>query len=264
LNGDPALLKEFHDAYSKMISAVIPKFASLTGKDSGEVFEAHFRREIPEWAVTFPELEASLVPGLGPQGTRQVEDAIKAGKYQNAIDRLVGFKSEIKADLLADRKMIFDPFLQSDDGSTSMPRWDYLSTPQKAQPARVRIGPGAFSSVSYLYSVIMHEYQHVLWQQTLPHQEESHLLHSQGFMTPDEVEASAWELIHGTETGLARLPDRIAIIWENLNEAFWKLDAKAQASERQLAVRALQKAKDFLKGSQLTLVPFSPPSSVNP
>jgi hypothetical protein len=50
LNGDPALLKEFRDAYRKMISVVVPKFASLTGKNPTEVFQAH-RREIPEWAL---------------------------------------------------------------------------------------------------------------------------------------------------------------------------------------------------------------------
>jgi hypothetical protein len=50
LNGDPPLLKEFRDAYRKMISVVVPKFASLTGKTATEVFQAH-RQEIPEWAL---------------------------------------------------------------------------------------------------------------------------------------------------------------------------------------------------------------------
>lgn len=50
LNGDPPLLKEFRDAYRQMISVVVPKFASLTGKTANEVFQAH-RAQIPEWAL---------------------------------------------------------------------------------------------------------------------------------------------------------------------------------------------------------------------
>jgi hypothetical protein len=50
LNGDPALLKQFRDAYRKMISVVVPKFASLTRKTATDVFQAH-RGEIPDWAL---------------------------------------------------------------------------------------------------------------------------------------------------------------------------------------------------------------------
>ena len=253
LNGDPDLLKEFHDAYYEMISAVVPKFASLTGKNLGEVVQAHIR-EIPDWALKMPELRASLVPGLGPEGTREVEDAIKARKYQDAIDRLVGFKSEIKADLLAGRKMIFDPFLRSDDAVTSMPTWDYITN--KAEPPQVKIGPTAFRSVSYLYSVIMHEYQHVLWQQTLPHQKISHKAHEQRYESPDEVEAGAWEILHAKETGLAGDPNSIAQIWEELNEVFQKLDPKAQKEERPLVLRAFQQANTLVKGSDNKLSPL--------
>jgi Domain of unknown function (DUF4157) len=202
------------------------------------------------------------VPGLGPARATYVEDLIKEGDFDGAINSLLGFKYidyEVDLNLLADRRMIYDPSLRSSDGSTSMPAWDYLSTPPKAKPATVRIGPGAFSSLPYLYSVIMHEYQHVLWQQSLPNQKESNLLHSQGFATPDEVEAGAWELLHATESGIGGLPDKVAQIWENLNDFFWKLDAQSQAQERALVVRAFQKAKTLMKGSQLPLVPFSPP-----
>lgn len=58
LNGDPARLKEFRDAYRDMILAVVPKYASLTGKTPAEVFRAH-SREIAEWAA--PEEDISSV-----------------------------------------------------------------------------------------------------------------------------------------------------------------------------------------------------------
>jgi hypothetical protein len=196
------------------------------------------------------------VPGLGPVRTQDVEDLIKAADFQGAIDTLVGYKYmdyEIDFNLLADKKMTFDPQLTASDGTTSMPSWDFVSG--KAVPPKVRIGPSAFSSVSYLYSVIMHEYQHVLWQQTLAHQGISNLAHQQGFESPDEVEAGAWEILHATETGLARLPDKIADIWKNLNTAFSKLAAQDQASERPLVLRAFRKAKDIVRGSQVTLDP---------
>ena len=200
------------------------------------------------------------VPGLGPVRTQDIEDLIKANDFQGAIDTLVGYKYmdyDIDFNLLANKKMTFDPQLTADDAVTSMPSWDYISG--KAVPPTVRIGPSAFSSVSYLYSVIMHEYQHVLWQQTEAHQQLSNLTHQQGFESPDEIEAGAWELLHATESGLARLPDKVAQIWEDLNKSFWRLAAQEQASERPLVVRAFQKAKDFVKGSPITLVPFNAP-----
>jgi hypothetical protein len=71
LNGDPAVLKELRNGYSSMISVVVPKFASLVGKNPNDVFEAH-RREIPEWAR--PEEDVSSVvtavePAAGVQTT---------------------------------------------------------------------------------------------------------------------------------------------------------------------------------------------------
>jgi hypothetical protein len=213
-------------------------------------------------AVSKPAALPDTVPGLGPARTKEVEDLVNAGDRQGAVDTLVGYKYmdyEIDLNLLLNKRMIYDPTVTWADGTTAMPSWDYLSTPQKAVPARVRIGPSAFTSVAYLYSVIMHEYQHVLWQQALANQQVSHLLHAQNLGTPDEVKAGAWELLHATETGVARLPDKIAQIWANLNDSFWKLDAKAQASERPLVLLALQKAKDLMKGSKLTLVPFASP-----
>lgn len=212
-------------------------------------------------ASSKPAPQADIAPGLGPARAEEIKLLLDAKDFQGAVDALVGFKFmdyEIDLNLLAGKRMLFDPSLTSADGSTSMPSWDYLSTPQKAQPPTVRMGPGAMSSVSYLYSVVMHEYQHVLWQQTLPHQNESHLLHSQGFETPDEVRASAWELLHANESGIARIPSKVSRIWSNLNESFWKLDKQAQASERPLVTRAFQKATTLVKGTGVALDPFAP------
>jgi hypothetical protein len=204
------------------------------------------------------------VPGLGSALTQRIEQLIAAKQMQEAVDVVTWYAGEglgkayrVDTSLLLDDRMTFDSSVTSADAVTSMPAWDYLAN--KAEPAKVRIGPSAFSSAPYLYSVIVHEYQHVLWQQSLSHQKESHLLHGQGFETPDEVEASAWELLNATETGLVNLPNDVAHVWKTLNGMFWKLDAQSQAQERPLALRAFQKAKDLTKTSKTPLVPFSPP-----
>ena len=214
---------------------------------------------------TTPAPQTNTSPGLGPTRTQMVQDCINANDFQGAVDTLVGFKYmdyEIDFDLLANKKMVFDPNLTSSDATTSMATWDYINN--KANPATVKIGPSAFSSVPFLYSVVMHEYQHVLWQQTLAQQQISSQAHQQGFVAPEEVEAGAWELMNAGQTGIAKMPGKVAQIWSNLNKSFWGLDAQSQKSERPLVLRAFQKAKDYIKGSQVTLDPFAAPSTTNP
>ena len=119
------------------------------------------------------------VPGLGPARTQDVEDLIAAHDRQGAVNALAHYKAmnyAIDVSLLVSKRMTYDAGLTSSRGTTAMPSWDYVSTPPKAEPAKAKIGPSAFSSASYLYSVILHEYQHVLWQQTLAHQQTSIVL----------------------------------------------------------------------------------------
>lgn len=197
---------------------------------------------------------------LTPTRTKELETLIAGGYFQEAVSRLVGYKhfdKEINLDLLANRTMTYAPGLTSDDGVTLPGSWDHLQN--KAQPASVKIGPTAFASLPFLYSVIMHEYQHVLWQQTLAHQQESELLHQQNFTAPDEIRAGAWELLHADVTGIARFPDKVGQIWKNLNDFFWKADAKTQAEERPLMTKAFEKAKALVKGSSVALVAFRAP-----
>jgi len=214
---------------------------------------------VQRWKFLKPEpmprhVIPNTVPGLGLTRTQLVQDAIDHDDRQDAIDKLVRFTG-INTSLLANGKIAYDPDLKSDDGTTAMPSWDYINN--KADPAKVKIGPGAFSSVSYLYSVIWHEYQHVQFQQSLSNQKLMHDAQGHGGMDTDEVEASAWELLHATETGLASQPDKIAEVWKQLNDEFWQLDPAAQAAKRPLALRALGEAQRFVRGSQVNLHPFS-------
>jgi hypothetical protein len=204
-------------------------------------------------------------PGLGPQRALAVNDLIDVDDFQGAIDMLVHYKSvdgEIDLSLLEGRKMYFDESVTDKDARTAQPFWEY--DVGRARRPKIRIGPSAFKSgVPYLYSVIMHEYQHVLWRQTLAHSKLAEETEGHGGMNTDEVQAYAWELLHATETGLALLPDRIAVVWENLNEEYWQLDPAAQQNSRPLVMRALAKAQDYVKGSQERLVPLRPPSTIS-
>ena len=210
----------------------------------------------------FPQPQPNPVPGLGPRPAQDTDDMIKAGDFQGAIDMVLFYahfgidrNPSIDDNLLAQRTMTYDPKLTV-DGLTSNPTWNYINN--RADPPTVRIGPGAFSSVSYLYSVIMHEYQHVLFQQSVSNQTLSQQARGHGGMDTEETEASAWEILHAQETGLEHMPDEIAQIWKTLNGEFWQLDAAAQANTRPLAMRALTEAQRFVRGSQVSLVPFSP------
>jgi hypothetical protein len=206
----------------------------------------------------------NVAPGLGQKQAQDIDTMIKAGNFQGAVDMVVFYAGggiaknySIDESLLADGKMTFDAGVTWADATTNMASWDYINN--KADPAKVRIGPGAFSSVAYLYSVIMHEYQHVLFRQSLPNQQISHQAKGHGGMDTDEVEASAWEILHAGETGLDRLPDKIAHVWSTLNDEFWQLDPAAQNKSRPLATRAFQEAQRMVKASKVSLDPFKRP-----
>jgi hypothetical protein len=204
---------------------------------------------------------APIAPGLGATISQTVAGLITAGKFQEAVDAVVAKKAAdgaINTSLLAGNKMLFSPTTTSDDATTSMPSWDSINN--RADPATVKVGPSAFTSgVPYLYSVIMHEYQHVLFQQTKANQEISHTAHEQGLGSPDEVRAGSWEIMHAEESGLDKMPDKIAQIWNNLNASFWKMASNDQTPEKPMVTRAFQKAQALTRGKNVQLDPFTQP-----
>lgn len=218
----------------------------------------------PEVAATF----GLAVPGLGLEKTAKVEELIKNKDRQAAVDLVaqnagtgMSGGTNIDTKLLAEGKMTYDREVTWADGVTSMPSWDYIKN--KAEPAKVRIGPGAFSSAPYLYSVIIHEYQHVLWNQTLKNQEIGRETHEEGRegggAYTSEAQAYAYELLHLEESGLAKVPEKIAEVWRHLNEEFWTLDQATQKAMRPKVQQALTQAKRFVKGTKVELDPFKEP-----
>lgn len=208
------------------------------------------------------------IPGLGPEMKDKVEQRIKVRDAQGAINLIVKYGggaggSNIDTKLLTGGKMEWDPTIEAEDAVHDMSSWDYLNN--KAEPAKVRVGPKAFSSVPYLYSVIMHEYQHVLWNQTLENQtigRESHEDGRQGGgKFTSEVEAYAYELLNAKESGLSQIPEKIAGVWSNLNDEFWTLDQPTRTKMLPKVQKALEEAKRLVRGSQVMLVPFARPAA---
>lgn len=178
---------------------------------------------------SLPQIDSHPVPGLGPERTASVEAAIRAGRFQGALDLLLRAKvadNTIDLTLLKDKTITYDPTLTSVSASTDMPSWDYIAN--KARPSTVTVGPSSFSSVPYLYSVVLHEYQHVLQRQSLKSQEANQKAHEDHGTSTNEVEAYAWELEHAAERGLGGVPDKVAEIWKELNDAFWGMYADDQ------------------------------------
>ena len=203
------------------------------------------------------------VPGLGPARTKEIQDAINAKDFQGALDLFVNYKYmdyEIDFNLLTDGKVVFKPDLTSDAGHTKMMNWNWLEN--KAEPATVEIGPDAFSSVPFLYSVVMHEYQHVLWGQSFENQDREGKAQAKKMKSTGEVEASAWELLHANESGIDRLPDQAAKIWKTLNTEFWMfLSPPDQSKMQPLVLRAQRRAQQIVQGTGETLVPFKRPTT---
>lgn len=209
--------------------------------------------------------QADPSPGLGPAVEKNVETLLQQQKYQEAINAIVSKKikdGEIDKNIASNMKMVYDPSYKDNDATSGMPGWDYLEN--KAEFTKVRIGPSAVTSVQYLYSVIMHEYQHVLYRQTEPNFRESRDDANQGYQRRDEVLAGTWEIMHAQETGLDKTPDEIASRWKILNDAYWHSSPKAQKAQKAAVEGAYKKAQSIVKGSKASLVPFASPSSVNP
>jgi hypothetical protein len=138
-----------------------------------------------------------------------------------------------------------------------MQGWDYITN--RAEKTYVRIGPGAFSSVAYLYSVVMHEYRHVLQRQSLANQETESRLRAAGLKSINEVEAYALEQLNATESGIKDLPERVASVWASLVDEYGQLDTPEKRKARPLAERARARAQAMIRGSSETLAPLPTP-----
>jgi hypothetical protein len=209
--------------------------------------------------VRSPELSGPQpdVPALGSAVKAEIEKKIKQRDPQGALDLLVKTKIQdgtIDPALLEGGAMEYDPDLTSAHGISSMQFWDAVK--ERARPTAVRISPGAFSSVAYLYSVVMHEYQHVLQRQSRANQDTEDRLRAAGSKSTNEVRAYAWELLNAERTGVKELPDKVASIWASLVEEYGLLAAPERKQAASVVKQAQARAQAMVKGSGETLAPL--------
>ena len=99
-------------------------------------------------------------------------------------------------------------------------RWTVASTP------RVTVHPVGFTDVGWLYSTIMHEYQHVL-QFNAGYNNDPN---SAVVIASDEVEAYLWEIENANQTGVINNPAQLHDVGNRLTGHFNALDAAHQAT----------------------------------
>jgi hypothetical protein len=162
----------------------------------------------------------SKVPDLKAETVMEVEKKIKDGKKQEAINLIL---KEIKASKMPNlekcdgKTMTYDSTIAGEGLTTCT----YDPATNKALKIVVKIGDKAFSSVAWLYSSMMHEYQHV----------------NQFLSNPKGVPANpamsdfaayTWEIHHAHETGVIKEPDKMKDLGKRLKMQGWDQMTKAE------------------------------------
>jgi hypothetical protein len=207
--------------------------------------------------VAVPSKEA---PGLPENVAIEVTKLLAAKKRQAALDVLVahlGTTGEIDLSFLEGKKMHYNRAVAGEGLSPEPGYQKDAFGGLVSRPTPVRIAPGAFNKgLSWLYSVVMHEYQHVLQfhdpgakgttgQVTIP-----------WLVERQEVEAYAWEVLNASKTGLDQKPKLLKERWRRLHEEHWlKLGPKGRKLMNALYVSAHAEAVKLLPGVKLGFKP---------
>jgi hypothetical protein len=132
----------------------------------------------------------------------------------------------------------------------------------KAKPVSSNIGSDAFGQskgLPFLYSTIIHEFQHV--QQMQKKDESKALIPDQGndesTHLQQEVEAYGTELIHAKETGLFNNPEQMDDTWTRLQQRWQDLPEDRKKTLNDLYKKAYAVVKEALgKKSFLVYTPL--------
>jgi hypothetical protein len=208
------------------------------------------------------EIASAEAPGLSDAIVKEVQALLKAKKRQAALNVIVselGKKGDIDLDLLDEKKMYYAPSVVG-EGEAPEPGYakDPMTGERKAKPTVVRLGSAAFSrGVSWLYTSIMHEYQHVLQFQSPGAKGTKGQVTLGWLIERQEVEAYAWECMNAEKTGLAQKPKLMRDTWHRLHEDHWlRLGKKSRVLLNDLYVKAHDAAEKVV-GKKL---PFKPAS----
>ena len=199
-------------------------------------------------------------PGLPETVATEVNKQLAAHKRQEALNVLVahlGTTGEIDLTLLEGKKMYY---VAATAGEGLSPEPGYQKDGLGglvARPTPVRIGPAAFKQgLSWLYSSVMHEYQHVLQFHNPGAKGTTGQVPIPWLIERQEVEAYAWEILNATKTGLDQKPKLIKENWRRLHEDHWlKLGPKGKKLMNALYVSAHAEAVRLLPGVKLGFKP---------
>jgi hypothetical protein len=150
----------------------------------------------------YAEMEPSTeVPDLTKGTVDQVRTAIVNVNLQKAIDLIL---AEVQDSKMPNLSQCQPPTIEYDAafpyaGCTNCA---YYPDDNTVGSIRVTVGKKAFATVSYLYSTMMHEYEHVNGYLTDPKSTRAN-----PGMT--EFIAYSWEIYHAQETGLINQPDKL-------------------------------------------------------
>jgi len=118
-----------------------------------------------------------------------------------------------------------------------------------ANPSKVTMGDAAFSSLSWLYSSILHEYQHVKQHQALK---------SPAGWSEDkaEVEAYTKEILKSEATGVYKNKANMEELWKRLHDNYWvNITDKKQKKELKSVVTTAHDIAEKATGKKLTFTP---------
>lgn len=163
------------------------------------------------------------VPSLSAETVSQVNAFLAQGNAEakqqatnTMVDALIAAGS-IHAQRLVDGRVRYQPGFAPQGGGYGLTSLSPGTA--EPRPCIMRLGDGAFSSASVLYSTIMHEYQHVnqFWERT------------GGSENVHEIQAYLYEIEQMDQSGLGRNLTQLSFMRQQI-VAYWN---RATAEERQ-------------------------------
>jgi hypothetical protein len=162
---------------------------------------------------------AGDVPMLDPMTSLVARAAIEAHDYPLALEIVL-------RSLPIDASLCTVTFVDQTDQGEGLSETEVTGDNLPAGPTKVSIYTPAFSSVPWLVSSIMHEYQHVLQRQTQAVQPGAEGSDAR------ETDAYLWELEHADQTGVIEQPDALRDLLNRLTEHFAALSPQRQDAYR--------------------------------
>jgi len=191
------------------------------------------------------------VPGLSEETAQEANKLIQEHKRQEAIDVIVtdlASSGQMDLSLLRKRRVEFSATI-SGEGLTTVLGYkkDPVTKARIARLHRIQIGREAFGKgIPWLYSSILHEYQHVVQGQPGSTSLVPGGVVQEGRLRQQEVEAYASEILDARQTGIAKRPKQLRETWRRLHDYWSRLGVPGKRPLNDLYKRAHTEAETLL------------------